>query len=165
MILAVIAGLVLALTPFVADKFFPVPENIVRQAKPEAAANALKRWFNDPEADFLAVQAINKTSADSNTGWFTFSVGRGPVEKYIIGKKLKQKTIDEVILKDTFFNDNPPATWWQPEAINQETYFTGEDQGRTVSLMYNPTSKRGILVTSTIVTGNSSTNTTQVIKK
>ena len=49
MILAIIAGLTLALTPFVADKFFPVPENTIRQAKPEAAAMALNRWFNEPD--------------------------------------------------------------------------------------------------------------------
>ena len=58
--LAIFMGLVLALTPFVADKFFPTPENSVRQAKPEAAAMALKRWFQSPDAQFVAVQAINK---------------------------------------------------------------------------------------------------------
>ena len=153
MILAVLAGLILALTPFIADKFFPVPENVVRQAKPEAAAMALKRWFNEPDALFVAVQAINKTSANNNTAWFTFSVGRGPVERYILQKKLQQQALNENILKDIFYSQNPPATWWHPDAISQETYFTGKDQGRTVSLMYNPTSKRGVLVTTTLETG------------
>ena len=35
--IVILAGLVLAITPFVADKFFPVPENATRVAKPEAA--------------------------------------------------------------------------------------------------------------------------------
>ncbi|MEE9445629.1 MAG: hypothetical protein V3V19_08180 [Cocleimonas sp.] len=149
MILAVVAGLVLALTPFIADKFFPVPENTVRQAKPEAAAMALKRWFNEPDAQFVAVQAINKSTEAGTTAWFTFSVGRAPIEKYIIEKRLQQKDINGDILKAVFFTKNSPATWWQPTAINQETYFTGKDQGRTVSLIYNPVSKRGVLVTAT----------------
>ena len=153
MVIVVIAGLTLALTPFIADKLFPVPENSVRQAKPEAAAMALKQWFQSPDAQFIAVQAINKTSVvdnvQSNTAWFAFSVGRNPVEKYIISKKLSQKDLTVDVINETFFAKNPPATWWQPNALAQKTYFTGEDQGRLVSLIYSPESKRGVLVTRT----------------
>ncbi len=146
MMLAILVGLILAITPFVADQFFPVPKNTVRQAKPEAAAMALKRWFKDPQAEFLAVQAINKTTENSNVAWFTFSVGRSAVEKYIIAKKLQQKSLNQTILEEVFFSNNPPATWWQPSAINQQTYFTGRDQGQIVSIIYNPSSKRGVFV-------------------
>lgn len=146
---AITAGLVLALTPFVAEKFFPIPENTVRQAKPDAAAMALKRWFKSPDAQFIDVQAINKSTVTDKTSWFSFSVGRRPVEKYIVDKKLEQKTLTEDILDSKFFNNNPPASWWQPNAIVQETYFTGEDQGRSVALLYSPKSKRGVLVTTT----------------
>ena len=149
MALAIFAGLVLALTPFVADKFFPVPENQVRKAKPEMAANALKQWFNSPDALFTDVQALNKSSAGKRTSWFSFSVGRRPVEKYIIDKKLQQTDLDNDQLKAHFFITKRPASWWQPEAINQKTFFTGVDQGRAVSLIYNPDSKRGVLVTTT----------------
>ena len=149
MILVVIAGFVLAITPFVADKFFPVPENVVRQAKPEAAATALKQWFNSPDAQFINVQAINKESSQAKTAWFSFSVGRRPVEKYIIDKKLQQKELSGDILKRVFFEDNRPASWWQPGALNQKTYFSGTDQGRKVALIYSPKAKRGVLVTST----------------
>ena len=149
MILAIVAGLVLALTPFIADKFFPVPENAVRQAKPEAAAMALKRWFKSPNAPFIDVQAINKSTSTDKTSWFSFSVGRRPVEKYILDKKLVQTDLNQAILDNTFFNKNPPASWWQPDAIIQQTYFMGEDQGRFVSLLYSPDSKRGVLVTTT----------------
>lgn len=149
MVLAIVAGLILALTPFVADKFFPVPETAVRQAKPEAAAMALKRWFKSPDAPFIDVQAINKISTTSNTSWFSFSVGRAPIEKYIIGKKLSQANLSDAVLETVFYSKQPPASWWQPSAIQQETYFTGEDQGRKVSLLYNPNSKRGVLVTTT----------------
>lgn len=162
MAIVILAGLVLAITPFVADKFFPIPENTVRQAKPEAAANALRQWFNSPDAGFIDVQAINhsslKTSAQPesgqgqrmvNTAWFAFSVGRNPVEKYIISKKLEQKDLTQKVLEETFFVNQPPASWWQPQALAQQTYFTGEDQGRNVSLIYSPESKRGVLVTTT----------------
>lgn len=159
MLLAILVGLILAITPFVADKFFPVPENTIRQAKPEAAAMALKRWFNDPQAEFLSVQAINKTTENSNVSWFTFSVGRSAVEKYIIGKKLQQEPLNQTVLESVFFTHQPPATWWQPAAINQQTYFTGQDQGRTVSVIYNPSSKRGVLVTTTVKSVSTSSPT------
>ena len=147
--LAIVMGLVLALTPFVAEKFFPVPENSVRQAEPEAAAMALKQWFQSPDAQFIAVQAINKKTETGNTAWFSYSVGRAPVEKYIISKKLTQKELTKDIMGTTFSTNQAPATWWQPEALAQKTYFTGEDQGRVVSLIYSPESKRGVLVTRT----------------
>ena len=143
----IIAGLILALTPFVADKFFPVPENVTRVAKTEAAALALQQWFQSPDAVITDVQAMNKKIKDNNLSWFSFSVGRRPVEKYILNNKLTQKSLTEEILETTFFTRNPPASWWQPGAVNQETYFSGMDQGRIVSLIYNPASKRGVLIT------------------
>jgi len=151
--LLIVAGLVLALTPIVGSIFFPVPENTVRQAKPDAAAMALKQWFQSPDAQFIAVQAINKTSTKNNvkqnTSWFSFSVGRRPVEKYIINKKLTQLDLSSEILNSVFTLNDRPASWWQPEALAQKSYFTGHDQGRLVSLIYSPKSKRGILITTT----------------
>ncbi len=149
MIITIVMGLVLALTPFVADKFFPTPENSVRQAKPEAAAMALKQWFKSPDAQFIAVQAINKKTPKSTTSWFSYSVGRAPVEKYILDKKLTQKDLTAKVMATTFSTEQVPASWWQPEALTQQTYFTGEDQGRIVSLIYSPESKRGVLITRT----------------
>ncbi len=149
--LLIIAGLILALTPIIASMFFPVPENTVRQAKPDAAAMALKQWFQSPDAQFIAVQAINKTKmvndVKQNTAWFSFSVGRRPVEKYIINKKLAQNDLSTEILNSVFTTNNRPASWWQPEALAQKSYFTGSDQGRLVSLIYSPKSKRGVLIT------------------
>ncbi len=145
--LAIVAGFILAVTPFVAEKLLPMPKDVVRVAKPEAAAIALKQWFNSPDALFTDVQALNKSSNSKRTSWFSFSVGRRPVEKYILDKKLQQIELDNKHLKIVFFTENPPASWWQPEAIAQKTFFTGEDQGRKVSLIYNPNSKRGVLVT------------------
>ena len=147
--LVIIAGLILALTPIIGSVFFPTPENVVRQAKPEAAAMALKLWFKSPDAPFIDVQAITKKTADKTVSWFSFSVGRRPIEKYIIDKKLTQESLSTEILEKEFFNKAKPATWWQPDAIKQETYFKGDDQGRFISLLYSPESKRGVLVTST----------------
>jgi hypothetical protein len=145
---AILAGLILAITPFVADKFFPVPENVVRLAKKDAAVMALQQWFKSPDALFTDVQAINKSTVNDKTSWFSFSVGRKPVEKYILAKKLQQLALTSDVFESVFFSNKPPASWWQPEAIDQQTYFTGEDQGRFVSLIYNPDSKRGVMVTS-----------------
>jgi hypothetical protein len=164
MVLAILAGFVLAVTPFIADKFFPVPENVIRQAKPEAAAMALKRWFNDSDALFSDVQAINKSIKGHTTAWCAFSVGRSPVEKYILEKKLSQESISSEILEDTFFINSPPASWWQPSSIQQETYFTGIDQGRSVSLIYNPGTKRGVLVTTSNIKKINNMDEKKVIK-
>ena len=147
--LVIVAGLVLALTPIIGSIFFPTPENVVRQAKPEAAAMALRSWFKSPDALFIDVQAISKKTADKAVSWFSFSVGRRPIEKYIIDKKLTQEKLSAEILNNEFFNTSKPASWWQPDAIGQETYFKGKDQGRFISLLYSPESKRGVLVTST----------------
>ena len=153
MLLVVIAGFILAVTPFVAEKFFPVPENTLRVAKPEAASRALKQWFDSPDALFSGVQAISKSSIDKEkniekrTSWFAFSVGRRAVEKYIIKHKLQQTELSDKLLKEIFYTENRPASWWQPEALSQKTFFSGEDQGRKVALIYNPDSKRGVLVT------------------
>ena len=147
--LVIVAGLILALTPIIGSIFFPAPENIVRQAKPEAAAMALKQWFKSPNSPFIDVQAITKQTAIETTAWFSFSSGRRPIEKYIIDKKLIQEELSTEILNKEFFNIDKPASWWQPDAITQETYFKGKDQGRFISLLYSPESKRGVLVTST----------------
>ncbi len=147
MVLVIIAGFILAVTPFIADKFFPAPEKITRQAKPEAAANALKQWFDSPNALITDVQAANKTTQDKRISWFSFSVGRRPVENFIINKKLKQISLTADKLKSVFYLDKSPASWWQPDAIKQQTFFTGKDHGVQVSLIYNPDSKRGVLVT------------------
>ena len=147
--IVILAGLVLALTPFVADKFFPVPENATRVAKPEAAVMALQQWFKSPDELITGVQAINKSGNEGSSSWFAFSVGRRPIEKYILSTKLVQKDITPEILNTVFSESNPPASWWQPSAVNQETYFSGTDQGRSVALIYNPGTKRGVLVTTT----------------
>jgi hypothetical protein len=149
MALVILIGLALALTPFVADKFFPIPENTVRQAKPEAAARALRQWFGAPDAPFIDVQAIQKESNGKRTAWFAFSVGRQPVEHYIVSKKLQQLELSDKVYDDVFYASQAPASWWQPRALAQQTYFSGKDQGRNVSLIYNPNSKRGILLTTT----------------
>jgi hypothetical protein len=120
----------------------------VRLAKPDAAIMALQQWFKSPDALFTDVQAINKTTNSTSLSWFSFSVGRSPVERYILDKKLEQKPLSAGVLETTFFNTDSPASWWQPEAVGQETYFTGLDQERFVSLIYNPDSKRGVLVAS-----------------
>ena len=146
---AIIAGFILAITPFVADKFLPMPENVVRQAKPDAAIMALQQWFKSSDALFTDVQAINKSTGDDSLSFFSFSVGRSPVERYILDKKLEQKPLSVGVFETTFYNTASPASWWQPDVIDQETYFTGVDQERFVSLIYNPASKRGVLVIST----------------
>lgn len=143
--IVILAGVLLAITPFAANYFFPKSEKVVRIAKEDSARLALQQWFNSPEAELTDVQALNKKTSQYSKSWFSFSVDRKAVERYILGKKLEQKEIKPTILNTIFNAENPPASWWQPRAINQKTFFTGQDQGRRVSLIYNPKTKRGIL--------------------
>jgi len=147
MAIVILAGIVLALTPLIANQFFPQKENQVRVAKEDAAILALQQWFKTPDARFIDVQALSKKTAQHSTSWFSFSVNRSAVERYILDKKLQQLEISDRVLNNVFSLQNPPASWWQPDAIDQQTYFTGEDQNRNVSLIYNPNTKRGVLVT------------------
>ncbi len=147
--IAIFSGLILALTPFIANHFFPTPENQVRVAKEDSAILALRQWFKSPDAVFNDVQAINKKTSEHTTSWFSFSVNRSAVERYIINNKLQQLEISDRVLLEIFTSQSPPASWWQPIALNQKTYFTGDDQNRRVSLIYNPNTKRGVLITTT----------------
>ena len=62
MALTIFTGIVLALTPYAFDYFFPIKENVIHEADPEAAEDALNIWFLSPKANFRDVQAARKRS-------------------------------------------------------------------------------------------------------
>lgn len=149
MALTILAGLTLAVTPYVADWFVPVPQTSVRKAEPQQVAQALAQWFNTNPEQFRATQGIHQLSADGNTAWFGFQVSREPVETFIRTHRLQQQALSAEILQQVFTSQQPPAEWWQPQALQRETYFSGEVEGRAVALIYHAEQQQGFLVVRT----------------
>ena len=147
MAITILAGITLAITPYALDYLFPIKENVIRDADPEAAADALGVWFVSPDAQFTDVHAARKQSKVQSTSWFGFNVDRTSVERFISAKKLQQLDLDESVLESTFAASAPPREWWKPRTLTRQSYFTGIDQGRTVSLIYNAETQQGLLVT------------------
>ncbi|HIO91992.1 MAG TPA: hypothetical protein EYG68_04005 [Leucothrix mucor] len=145
--LTILTGLLVALTPHAIDFFFPVKENVIREADSEDAADALNRWFLSPKANFRDVEAARKRSKTESTAWFVFKVKREAVERFIGAKKLEQLELNDEILKTTFFANSPPRDWWHPKTLTRSSYFKGTDQGREMALIYNADTEEGALVT------------------
>ncbi|RTZ62943.1 MAG: hypothetical protein DSZ29_07535 [Aquificaceae bacterium] len=148
MALVILAGITLAITPFVFDFFFPIKENVIREADPEAAEDALNVWFLSPKANFRDVEAARQRSQTKSTAWFVFKVKRDAVERFISAKKLVQLDLNDEILNTTFFANSPPFDWWQPKSLGRSSYFKGIDQGRHLALIYNAETESGALVSS-----------------
>lgn len=172
MVLVILFGLVLALTPFIGSIFFPQPEVSTQMAKSEVSRSALARWFNAPVAAFVDVHAIKQVSPERSLSRFSFSTPADVVRSFISTKKLKQKGLSDEVMQRIFSDKN--ISWWQPEALGRETWFNGQDQGRLLSLIYNAKTERGVLViessaveSSTVepsVVGTSTTPETQIHK-
>ena len=148
MAITILAGIVLAVSPYAIDIFFPIKENVVRDADSEAAEDALGVWFLSPDANFRDVEAARKQSKTKSTAWFVFKVKRDAVERFIGAKKLVQLDLNDNILNTTFYASTPPRDWWHPKSLGRKSYFKGEDQGRQLALIYNAETEEGALVTS-----------------
>ena len=146
--LVILFGIVLTVTPYVAENFFPASEEEVRQAKSKDVAQALRAIFQSPDGDITDAKAIHKKTTTSKTAWFSFRSVRKPMQRFIHARKLEQKELSEDILNQAFFKNNPPIDWWNPD-LGTETYFKGIDDNNEVHLIYNSRTKRGVLVIST----------------
>ena len=146
--LVILFGLILSITPYVADSIYPASEEEIRQAKSREAAHALRAIFQSPDADIEDARAIHKKTASSKTIWFSFRTTRKPMQRFIHAKKLQQKELIPEILTQQFYQDNPPEQWWQPD-LSTETYFSGQEGANTLNLIYNSRIKRGVLVITT----------------
>ena len=144
MALVILFGLVLALTPIIASIFFPQPKTSTQMAKSEVARTALAEWFNAPLGAFVDVHAIKQVSQKRNLSRFSFSTQPDAVRAFIREKHLKQLPLSQKVMQRTFSDKN--ISWWQPEALERETWFNGQDQGKELSLIYNAQTKRGVLV-------------------
>lgn len=145
MAVAILSGILLLVTPFIMSYFFPVPAQAIQYAKPEEATAALKHWFNDPNADIQHVQAMRERLADVGTNsYFTFETEADVVRQFIGNKRLQQLELTDEVMQSLFVNTH--VDWWQPKSLQRETYFSGEDKGVLLHLIYNAERKRGFLL-------------------
>lgn len=149
MALVILAGVSLALTPYIAEQFFPASKTTLRTADPERAKQALANWFGTDPANMINVQASSQTSAQGNASWFMFETERAAVEYFIRQNGLTQQDLSTDILQSTFMTQQPPAPWWQPATLERETYFKGTDNSRDIGLIYHAELKKGFLIVRT----------------
>lgn len=144
MALVILFGLVLALTPIIASIFVPPPTEQVQMAEEDAAKAALKAWFGAPSNSFVDVNGIRKTNKAVYISRFSFSTPPDVVRKFIGRYGLEQKELTDRAMKEVF--EDKSISWWQPEALQRETWFTGLDDGSSLNLIYNAETQRGVLV-------------------
>jgi hypothetical protein len=149
MFIVIAAGLGMVLTPFIAEHLMPMPDKQTRMAKAEQLQLALGRWFDTQAGEFVDVQGMEVIKPNGKVAVFSFSVERKPVERFIHIKALKQLELSDVYLQEHFYTDEISAPWWQPNALATETWFSGIDSGRQLSLIYNPKTRRGVLSVAT----------------
>lgn len=145
MAVVIFAGVLLSTTPLILGYFFPMPKESFQLAKPDEAASALQRWFNAPEVEFKQVQAARERLVDVGiNSYFTFETGSEAVTSFIRLKRLQQRELTDEVMQQLFVN--PKINWWQPAGLQRETYFSGEDKGILLYLIYNAQLQRGFLL-------------------
>ena len=146
MTLVILCGLLLIVTPYIADWLYPASQSRLHAAKPTEVKQALADWFNTPVANVSEAQALHQVAAQGNTSWFAFSLPRQPVEGFIRSNSLQQTTLTPEVLQQVFMTPAPPVTWWQPASLQRQTYFKGNDAQHDLALVYNAESQRGFLL-------------------
>lgn len=144
--LVILSGVSLIVTPYVAEQFFPATTNSFRAAKPDDVKKALADWFATPVEALSNVQGITQTTAQTQTSWFMFKVERQPVESFIRQNRLQQQALTPETLHRVFLQNSPPTAWWQPAALERQTYFIGMDDGRELDLIYHAERHEGFLI-------------------
>jgi hypothetical protein len=145
MAVVIFAGVVLSTTPFILEYFFPLPKESLQYANSEDAENALKRWFNSENAEIKQVKAARERLADVGVNsYFSFETSPDVITTFIRLKKLQQLELTDEVMQSLFVNAK--ISWWQPKILTRETYFSGEDKGILLYLIYNAQLKRGFLL-------------------
>ncbi len=145
MAVVIFAGVVLSTTPFILEYFFPLPKESLQYADPDDAENALKHWFDSKNAEVKQVKAARERLADVGiNSYFSFETSAEVVTAFIRLKRLQQLELTDDVMQSLFVNTK--ISWWQPEVLARETYFSGEDKGILLHLIYNAQLKRGFLL-------------------
>ncbi|MEZ5536457.1 MAG: hypothetical protein R3F02_12625 [Thiolinea sp.] len=149
MALVIAVGLGASLTPYIAEQFFPTGQSRFQKANPEDAKEALAAWFGVASTELKEVNAIRYQSAQHNRRWYHFVTDRQAVEQFIKRVGLEQLDLNDAILKEAFLAEQPPVTWWQPESLQRESYFSGSEGATRIKLIYNAEQQTGYLLIET----------------
>lgn len=155
--MAILLGLGLALTPYIADWLMPVSASSYQQAKPEDARQAIADWFGVKPEQIKSAQAIRRRTLEGNTAWLMFEGEREPVVQFVVNARLKQQNFDQTALESIWLANRPSVAWWQPAELQRETYFLGKTENRSLFLVYNETMQKGYLLVKTINSPNDKT--------
>lgn len=142
--LTILAGLALTFTPYLIGLLTPATQT--RTATPEQVAQALAAWFQTTPDQIQAPQGIQQLSAQGSTAWFAFRTAPERVIQFIHLHRLQQRPLSTAVLEHTFALNDPPAPWWQPQALQRETYFVGTAEGKQLALIYHAELQQGYLV-------------------
>ena len=145
--LTILVGLGSALTPMIASWLVPISEITVKKAEPQAVADALHQWFQAaPDVRFTETHGLHRSDADGRVSWMSFHVDPATVSRFIHIRGLQQLTLDAAVLDEVFDQGRVPADWWKPVELTRETWFSGQDGGRDIGLIYNAEWQKGYLV-------------------
>lgn len=142
--IVIVLGLVLTLTPIVGSLFFADSDTTARMAQADATRDALASWFRAPVNSIADAKALQKIKQDEKVSYFSFSTSATNMRKFIREKQLQQLPLTEAVMQQRFTDQSIP--WWQPQALQRETWFHGEDQGNEISLIYNAKTHRGVMI-------------------
>ena len=142
-------GVVLTVTPWIAEYLMPAKTTSYRRAPAPEAQEALANWFNVRPHQVSYPEAIQYTTPNQKTAWFKFNIERKPVEQFIRVLRLKQEDLTPEVMQQRFLAHKPPVEWWQPDELKRQTYFTGQSAGQELKLIYNAELQQGYLLTHT----------------
>ncbi|CAA6822434.1 MAG: Unknown protein [uncultured Thiotrichaceae bacterium] len=144
--IVVFAGVVLTFSPFVMNFIFPVDESKPQIAISDRARVALADWFSVDPNKMDTVQAYRETDQTSGkqSMYFSYSTDPDTVRGFIKKKGLEQQALTDEVMQEIFVKSS--VSWWQPAALNRETWFSGNDGAAELNLIYNAENKRGVLV-------------------
>ncbi|MEZ5479972.1 MAG: hypothetical protein R3E95_21565 [Thiolinea sp.] len=142
----ILIGLLVNVTPYVAGYFFPAGADGYQKASPAQAQEALASWFEASPQDFGEVLALRKQENQDIWRWYRFAVGRQAVEHFIRRLGLQQNDLDAAVLQAEFMAEPPPVDWWQPAELERRSYFSGQDQGMSIRLIYHAERELGFLL-------------------
>lgn len=141
----ILSGVILVITPYVAEYFFPLSQAAYQKPDETDVKRALSDWFGVGMDQLTEANALRRRLADGSVDWYQFGLPPEAVKRFIVQSRLRQTDLTPEVMQQSFMANAPAVAWWQPEALKQQTYFTGLGDGREVVLIYNAEQQRGVM--------------------
>ncbi len=145
----ILFGVVLTITPWIADYLIPAKETSYRRAPAPEAQEALANWFNVKPDLVKYSEAIQFVSPSRKLAWFKFQMTREPVERFVRSLQLRQEDLTDNVMQQRFMTPKPPVDWWKPQELTRQSYFTGKIGEQVLNLIYNAELQQGYLLIDT----------------